>query len=287
MSSDLQFPNRVSLTFRQIPISIPETGINVCPLEYNEYIPCHDISYIKGLQNLDFSRKEELERHCPPAEKKLFCLVPPPEDYKIPIKWPTSRDYSKEDKTGFMKKANYGGFLVVALISNTGPLSTLKDLHHIVALGDKDLAVRSVSGSTRSSAAGLKPTGLLPFATGPCLVLDPLASAGLGSALPSEKDGVATELAVKLVIEEDNRSFDGMTDYLERTPIEEDSRSFFVTADYMERTPIEEAIRSFYVTADFLERKMVVEIEGLLKALKDVGGVVEETMTSGLTVDSL
>ncbi|XP_058107081.1 probable methyltransferase PMT7 isoform X2 [Magnolia sinica] len=67
--------------------------MNVCPLRYNEYIPCHDISYIKGLSNLDFSRKEELERHCPPPEKRLFCLVPPPEDYKIPIKWPSSRDY--------------------------------------------------------------------------------------------------------------------------------------------------------------------------------------------------
>ncbi|WVY97785.1 hypothetical protein V8G54_029936 [Vigna mungo] len=35
----------------------------------------------------------ELERHCPPLEKRLFCLAPPPKDYKIPIKWPLSRDY--------------------------------------------------------------------------------------------------------------------------------------------------------------------------------------------------
>lgn len=67
--------------------------MNVCPQEYNEYIPCHDETYIKSLQNLDTSRKEELESHCPLPEKRLFCLVPPPNDYKIPIKWPTSRDY--------------------------------------------------------------------------------------------------------------------------------------------------------------------------------------------------
>ncbi|KAL7092913.1 hypothetical protein ACP275_11G011100 [Erythranthe tilingii] len=88
------FSNKVSLTYRTIPLSIPETGINICPLTYNEYIPCHDISYINELMSkLDLSRREELERHCPPVQRRLFCLFPPPTDYKIPIRWPTSRDY--------------------------------------------------------------------------------------------------------------------------------------------------------------------------------------------------
>lgn len=88
------FRNRVSLTYRTTPLSIPATGMNVCPLTYNEYIPCHDLSYIKELlSKLDLLRKEELERHCPPVGRRLFCLVPPPVDYKIPIRWPTSRDY--------------------------------------------------------------------------------------------------------------------------------------------------------------------------------------------------
>ncbi|KAK3029574.1 hypothetical protein RJ639_038325, partial [Escallonia herrerae] len=86
--------NKVSLSYRKTPLMIPETGINICPLTYNEYIPCHDASYIKELlPKLDFSKREELERHCTPPERRLFCLVPPPEDYKIPIRWPTSRDY--------------------------------------------------------------------------------------------------------------------------------------------------------------------------------------------------
>ncbi|KAK7267138.1 hypothetical protein RIF29_19802 [Crotalaria pallida] len=88
------FTNKVALAYRKIPLVIPETGVDVCPLMFNEYIPCHDISYVATLiPNLDISRKEELERHCPPLEKRLFCLVPPPKDYKIPIKWPLSRDY--------------------------------------------------------------------------------------------------------------------------------------------------------------------------------------------------
>ncbi|KAI4348634.1 hypothetical protein L6164_009336 [Bauhinia variegata] len=89
-----RFTNKVVLTYRKTPLVIPETGMDVCPLEFNEYIPCHDVSYVKTLlPKFDLSRKEELERHCPPIEKRLFCLVPPPKDYKIPIRWPISRDY--------------------------------------------------------------------------------------------------------------------------------------------------------------------------------------------------
>ncbi|XWS65355.1 hypothetical protein CRYUN_Cryun05aG0105700 [Craigia yunnanensis] len=86
--------NKVALTYRETPLVIPPNGMNICPLKFNEYIPCHDISYVKQLlRSLNVSRREELERHCPPLEKRLFCLVPPPKDYKIPIKWPVSRDY--------------------------------------------------------------------------------------------------------------------------------------------------------------------------------------------------
>ncbi|KAF6167544.1 hypothetical protein GIB67_031745 [Kingdonia uniflora] len=88
------FKNKVAIAYRTTPVSIPKTGVNVCPLIYNEYIPCHDASYIKDLlPKLDLSRREELERHCPPPNFLLFCLVPPPTDYKLPIKWPISRDY--------------------------------------------------------------------------------------------------------------------------------------------------------------------------------------------------
>lgn len=88
------FTNRVLPSYRRTPLEIPKTGMNVCPLQFNEYIPCHDPLYVKELlPKLDLTRREELERHCPPLERRLFCLVPPPVDYKLPIRWPTSRDY--------------------------------------------------------------------------------------------------------------------------------------------------------------------------------------------------
>ncbi|KAL5705580.1 hypothetical protein ACHQM5_023868 [Ranunculus cassubicifolius] len=35
---------------------------------------------------------EHYERHCPPPERRFNCLIPPPTGYKVPIKWPRSRD---------------------------------------------------------------------------------------------------------------------------------------------------------------------------------------------------
>lgn len=35
---------------------------------------------------------EHYEHHCPPSERRFNCLVPPPVGYKIPLRWPVSRD---------------------------------------------------------------------------------------------------------------------------------------------------------------------------------------------------
>ncbi|VVA97083.1 unnamed protein product [Arabis nemorensis] len=93
-SASFKFANKIELTYRRSPLVVPEIGMNVCPLEFNEYIPCHNVTYVHQLlPSLNVSRREELERHCPPLEQRLFCLVPPPKDYKTPIRWPISRDY--------------------------------------------------------------------------------------------------------------------------------------------------------------------------------------------------
>lgn len=103
-------PNRVFASTRSPSIQISETGMNVCPLQYAEHIPCHDKSFTKRLlKNLNLQRKENLERHCPPLEKRLFCLVPPPEGYKLPIRWPRSRDYVWKSNVNHSKLAQVKG----------------------------------------------------------------------------------------------------------------------------------------------------------------------------------
>ena len=65
----------------------------VCDDRHSEIIPCLDRNFIyQSRLKLDLSLMEHYERHCPPPERKFNCLIPPPSGYKVPIKWPKSRD---------------------------------------------------------------------------------------------------------------------------------------------------------------------------------------------------
>lgn len=71
-----------------MPKSIP-----VCDLKFSELIPCLDRNLIYQMKlKLNLSLMEHYERHCPPPERRYNCLIPPPKGYKIPIRWPASRD---------------------------------------------------------------------------------------------------------------------------------------------------------------------------------------------------
>ncbi|KAG4192329.1 hypothetical protein ERO13_A07G149700v2 [Gossypium hirsutum] len=71
-----------------IPKSFP-----VCDDRHSEIIPCLDRNLIYQTRlKLDLSVMEHYERHCPLPEKRYNCLIPPPPGYRVPIKWPKSRD---------------------------------------------------------------------------------------------------------------------------------------------------------------------------------------------------
>ncbi|KAE9612212.1 putative S-adenosyl-L-methionine-dependent methyltransferase [Lupinus albus] len=72
--------------------AIPKT-IPVCDDRLSELIPCLDRNLIYQTRlKLDLNLMEHYERHCPMPERHYNCLIPPPPGYKIPIKWPKSRD---------------------------------------------------------------------------------------------------------------------------------------------------------------------------------------------------
>lgn len=61
-----------------------------CNPRYTDYTPCQDQK-----RAMTFPRENMIyrERHCPPQEEKLKCLVPAPKGYVTPFPWPKSRDY--------------------------------------------------------------------------------------------------------------------------------------------------------------------------------------------------
>ncbi|GAV57827.1 Methyltransf_29 domain-containing protein [Cephalotus follicularis] len=61
-----------------------------CDDRYVDYTPCQDQTRAMTFprQNMNYR-----ERHCPPDEEKLHCLIPAPKGYVTPFPWPKSRDY--------------------------------------------------------------------------------------------------------------------------------------------------------------------------------------------------
>jgi len=70
------------------PLRIEPVEFQECGMEYQDYTPCTDPNRWKkyGRYRLTF-----MERHCPGIGERKACLVPPPDGYKIPIRWPESR----------------------------------------------------------------------------------------------------------------------------------------------------------------------------------------------------
>ncbi|KAK4252654.1 hypothetical protein QN277_014399 [Acacia crassicarpa] len=78
-------PKESSVAPLQIrPITFPE-----CTIDTHDYTPCTDP---KRWRKYGTYRLTLLERHCPPKNERKECLVPPPDGYKPPIRWPKSRD---------------------------------------------------------------------------------------------------------------------------------------------------------------------------------------------------
>ncbi|WOL04346.1 putative methyltransferase PMT20 isoform X1 [Canna indica] len=70
------------------PLKINYTEFSECSLDYQDYTPCTDPKRWKkyGKYRLTF-----MERHCPKITDRKECLVPPPDGYKPPIRWPKSK----------------------------------------------------------------------------------------------------------------------------------------------------------------------------------------------------
>ncbi|KAK8968970.1 putative pectin methyltransferase QUA2 [Platanthera guangdongensis] len=67
--------------------------LEFCPPEYENYVPCYyNVSESSDLAEVD--GHIEYERNCVAGVPKIqACLVLPPKNYRIPLRWPTGRDF--------------------------------------------------------------------------------------------------------------------------------------------------------------------------------------------------
>ncbi|BAT99254.1 methyltransferase protein [Vigna angularis] len=61
-----------------------------CDAQFIDYTPCQDQRRAMTFPRENMNYRE---RHCPPEEEKLHCLIPAPKGYVTPFSWPKSRDY--------------------------------------------------------------------------------------------------------------------------------------------------------------------------------------------------
>ncbi|XAR62147.1 Sarcosine/dimethylglycine N-methyltransferase [Bertholletia excelsa] len=62
--------------------------LEFCSQEYENYVPCFNVTENLAL---GLTEGEENERHCGQGSRQN-CLVLPPSNYKIPLRWPTGKD---------------------------------------------------------------------------------------------------------------------------------------------------------------------------------------------------
>ncbi|KAJ0240401.1 methyltransferase PMT5 [Hirschfeldia incana] len=77
------------LDLRSLSLGTSLKEFPLCGKERESYVPCYNVTgnLLAGLQEGD-----ELDRHCEFEREKERCVVRPPRDYKIPLRWPLGRD---------------------------------------------------------------------------------------------------------------------------------------------------------------------------------------------------
>lgn len=99
------------------PLQIKAVTFPECSANFQDYTPCTDPKVISTYSSFEvllvrfqiihkndimlllqrwkkysLYRLSFMERHCPPVFEKKECLVPPPDGYKLPIRWPKSKN---------------------------------------------------------------------------------------------------------------------------------------------------------------------------------------------------
>lgn len=89
--TDLNFEAHHNIVEIIQPYTPKKKVFKPCDIQYKDYTPCQEQD-----RAMKFPRENMIyrERHCPPDDEKLRCLIPAPKGYVTPFPWPKSRDYA-------------------------------------------------------------------------------------------------------------------------------------------------------------------------------------------------
>ncbi|KAK7295839.1 hypothetical protein RJT34_18751 [Clitoria ternatea] len=83
---------------------LQKSHFDLCPSNYTNYCPCEDPIRQRRFPKTQLLRKE---RHCPPSNERLRCLIPSPMGYQSPLPWPQSKDSAWFSNVPYPKLVEY------------------------------------------------------------------------------------------------------------------------------------------------------------------------------------
>ncbi|KAH7652795.1 putative S-adenosyl-L-methionine-dependent methyltransferase protein [Dioscorea alata] len=99
--------------------------LEFCPPEYENYVPCY-YNVSENLDSADLGDPIEYERKCV-REKDHGCLILPPKNYRIPLRWPTGRDFIWKENVKITGKEFSSGSLTKRMMVEEEQISFRSD----------------------------------------------------------------------------------------------------------------------------------------------------------------
>ncbi|CAA6658833.1 unnamed protein product [Spirodela intermedia] len=122
--------------------AVKSKELEFCPPELENYVPCYNASEKLDSEEPNYAHVE-FERRCPrESSVEEGCVVPTPMDYRIPLRWPTGRDFIWKDNVKITGEEFSSGSLTkrmmveeehISFHSNSLMVNGVEDYTHQIA----------------------------------------------------------------------------------------------------------------------------------------------------------
>ncbi|KAJ6841181.1 putative pectin methyltransferase QUA2 isoform X3 [Iris pallida] len=127
--------------------------LDFCPPEYENYVPCYyNVSENIGTLELADGGVVNYERRCAQGtEKEQPCLVLPTRNYRIPLRWPTGRDFIWKDNVKITGQEFSSGSLTKRMMVEEEQISFRSDSFMVDGVEDYSHQIAEMVGLRNES----------------------------------------------------------------------------------------------------------------------------------------
>ncbi|ONK75565.1 uncharacterized protein A4U43_C03F18220 [Asparagus officinalis] len=125
--------------------------VEFCPPEFENYVPCY-YNVSENLELRDFDGLFEYERRCGKGmPNNQRCLVLPPKNYRIPLRWPTGRDFIWKENVKIKRHEFSSGSLTKRMMVEEEQISFKSDSFMVDGVEDYSHQIAEMIGLRNES----------------------------------------------------------------------------------------------------------------------------------------